>query len=56
MDHGRPGTVKLTTESLSAPVIAVVDGVARAGGFELMLSADIIFASDASKIGDVHTI
>ena len=47
--------IYLQIESLSAPVVAVVDGVARAGGFELMLSADIIFASDASKIGDVHT-
>tara|TARA_B100000085_G_scaffold79792_1_gene71893 strand:+ start:1733 stop:2524 length:792 start_codon:yes stop_codon:yes gene_type:complete len=48
-------SIYLQIESLSAPVVAVVDGVARAGGFELMLSADIIFASDASKIGDVHT-
>ena len=47
--------IYLQIESLSAPVVAVVDGVARAGGFELMLSADIIFASDVSKIGDVHT-
>ena len=45
----------LQIESLSAPVVAVVNGVARAGGFELMLSADIILASDTSKIGDVHT-
>ena len=45
----------LQIESLSAPVVAVVDGITRAGGFELMLSADIIYVSDNAKIGDVHT-
>lgn len=45
----------LQIENLTLPVIAVVDGVVRAGGFELMLSTDIIYASTNSKIGDVHT-
>lgn len=36
------------------PIIAAVNGVAAAGGFELCCMADIIVASDDALIGDGH--
>ena len=36
------------------PVIAAVEGVAMAGGFELMQAADIVIVSDDAKISDSH--
>jgi enoyl-CoA hydratase/carnithine racemase len=36
------------------PVIAAVEGVAMAGGFELMQAADIVIVSDDAKIADSH--
>ena len=41
--------IYLQIESLSAPVVAVVDGVARAGGFELMLSACLLYTSPSPR-------
>ncbi|WP_229052105.1 enoyl-CoA hydratase/isomerase family protein [Aeromicrobium sp. Leaf350] len=41
-------------EALGIPVIAQVDGLARAGGFELILACDIVIAADDAKVGDVH--
>lgn len=40
--------------SIDVPVIAAVEGVAMAGGFELMQAADIVIVSDAAKIADNH--
>jgi enoyl-CoA hydratase/carnithine racemase len=40
-----------TTE---VPVVAAVEGVAMAGGFELMQAADIVLVSDDAKIADNH--
>ena len=42
-------------EVLPVPVIAVVNGLAWAGGFELALSCDLAIAADDAKIGDNHT-
>jgi enoyl-CoA hydratase/carnithine racemase len=36
------------------PTIAVVEGHAVAGGFELMISCDFAIAADNAKIGDFH--
>src|SRR3984957_21017661 len=36
------------------PVVAAVEGVAMAGGFELMQAADIVIVSDAARIADNH--
>ena len=36
------------------PVISAVNGVAAAGGFELILCSDIVVASDVARIGDAH--
>lgn len=40
---------------LDIPVIAAVNGLTRAGGFELLLACDIAVAAEDAKIGDVHT-
>ena len=37
--------------SLKQPVIAVVDGYALAGGFELILNCDFLLAADTAKFG-----
>jgi enoyl-CoA hydratase/carnithine racemase len=39
---------------VDVPVVAAVEGVAMAGGFELMQAADIVLVSDDAKIADNH--
>lgn len=41
-------------EALPVPVIARVNGLARAGGFELILACDFVIAADEAKVGDIH--
>src|ERR1700759_1639108 len=38
----------------AVPVVAAVEGVAMAGGFELMQAADIVLVSDVARIADSH--
>jgi enoyl-CoA hydratase len=40
--------------NLGKPTIAVVEGYAVAGGFELMISCDFCIAVDDARIGDFH--
>jgi enoyl-CoA hydratase len=40
--------------NLDKPTIAVVEGFAVAGGFELMISCDFCIAEENAKIGDFH--
>lgn len=41
-------------ENFPCPTIAVVNGVAVAGGLELILSCDIVIAAESARIGDGH--
>jgi enoyl-CoA hydratase/carnithine racemase len=40
--------------TVDVPVVAAVEGVAMAGGFELMQAADIVIVNDDAKIADNH--
>lgn len=41
-------------ETLPFPVIAAVNGLARAGGFEMILAADLVLVADEARIADHH--
>jgi enoyl-CoA hydratase/carnithine racemase len=42
-------------ERLPIPTVAAVNGVARAGGFEIALGCDFTIIADEARIGDAHT-
>ena len=44
----------LQIEAAPLPVIAAVNGLVRAGGFELILACDLVIAADEARIGDTH--
>lgn len=39
---------------LPVPIVCLVNGIAAAGGLELMLSADFCYAAESARIGDAH--
>ncbi|TDC54302.1 enoyl-CoA hydratase/isomerase family protein [Actinomadura sp. KC345] len=41
-------------EACPLPSVAAVNGLARAGGFELLLACDFVIAADEAKVGDSH--
>lgn len=41
-------------ESFPVPVIAVVNGLALAGGLEMVLACDLVIAAKSAKLGDAH--
>lgn len=51
----RNGEILQRVEDLPMPVIGAVNGVAIAGGLELMLCCDILIAAESAKIGDGHS-
>lgn len=52
---GRYQNLLLGLEGLDVPVVAVVNGLARAGGFELVLACDLVLVADEARLGDNHT-
>lgn len=40
---------------LRKPVIATINGIALAGGLELIMCCDLVFAAESAKIGDAHS-
>ncbi len=47
-DHGFAG---IANRFLTKPIIAAANGVALAGGFEIMISCDMVVAADHAKFG-----
>lgn len=48
------GRVLNRVEAFGLPVIAAVQGIALAGGLELLLCADLVVAAESARIGDAH--
>lgn len=51
----RVNAILFAVEALPFPVVTAVNGLARAGGFELILASDLTLIAEEARIGDVHT-
>jgi enoyl-CoA hydratase len=49
--RGKGGFAGITTRDFSKPIIAAVNGPALAGGFEIVLSCDLVVAAEGARFG-----
>jgi enoyl-CoA hydratase/carnithine racemase len=47
--------ILLRLEALPLPIIAAVNGYARAGGWEIVLCCDLVLVAEEAKVGDAHS-
>ncbi|MCA1832303.1 MAG: enoyl-CoA hydratase/isomerase family protein [Actinomycetota bacterium] len=51
---GRFKKLLLDIEAIPLPVVAAVNGLARAGGFEIAIACDLVLVADEARFGDTH--